>query len=45
LQDFVARTGIDELMVACAIYDHDARARSYELLKGLDLTSRERAAA
>ena len=45
LQDFIVRTGVDELMVACAIYDHDARARSYELLKRLDLKSRARAAA
>jgi alkanesulfonate monooxygenase SsuD/methylene tetrahydromethanopterin reductase-like flavin-dependent oxidoreductase (luciferase family) len=25
---FVARTGVDEVMVASAIYDHDARKRS-----------------
>ncbi len=28
LADFVARTGVDEVMVASAIYDHDARKRS-----------------
>ncbi len=32
LARFVERTGADELMVASAIYDHDARRRSYELL-------------
>ena len=28
----VAETGADELMVASAIHDHDARVRSYEIL-------------
>ena len=28
LADFVARTGVDEVMVVSAIYDHDARKRS-----------------
>jgi luciferase family oxidoreductase group 1 len=32
LQRFVERTGADELMVSAAIYDHDARKRSYQLL-------------
>ncbi len=32
LQDFIARTGVDELMVATAVYDHAARIRSYQLL-------------
>ncbi|AWK89298.1 LLM class flavin-dependent oxidoreductase [Azospirillum thermophilum] len=32
LQDFIDRTGADELMVASAIYDHAARRRSYEIL-------------
>ncbi|MDO9709127.1 LLM class flavin-dependent oxidoreductase [Paracraurococcus lichenis] len=32
VQDFVARTGADELMVAAAIHDHAARKRSYEIL-------------
>lgn len=32
LQDFVARTGVDEIIVASAIYDHSARLRSYEIL-------------
>lgn len=34
LESFVAATGADELMVASAVYDHDARVRSYELLAG-----------
>jgi luciferase family oxidoreductase group 1 len=32
LEEFIARTGADELMVASAIYDHSARLRSYEIL-------------
>jgi len=32
LQAFVLRTGADELMVSAAVFDHDARLRSYELL-------------
>ena len=32
LQAFIAETGADELMVASAIWDHNARLRSYELL-------------
>ena len=39
LQAFIERTGVDELMVACAIHDHDARLLSYELLKELDLST------
>ena len=35
LREFVERTGVEELMVASAIYDHDARLKSYELLAGL----------
>jgi len=35
LRDFVARTGIDELIVASAIFDQRAKFRSFELLKGL----------
>jgi alkanesulfonate monooxygenase SsuD/methylene tetrahydromethanopterin reductase-like flavin-dependent oxidoreductase (luciferase family) len=35
LQDFVARTGIDELLVASAIFDQRAKFRSFELLRGL----------
>jgi alkanesulfonate monooxygenase SsuD/methylene tetrahydromethanopterin reductase-like flavin-dependent oxidoreductase (luciferase family) len=32
LNDFVERTGADELMVTSQIFDHRARLRSYELL-------------
>jgi alkanesulfonate monooxygenase SsuD/methylene tetrahydromethanopterin reductase-like flavin-dependent oxidoreductase (luciferase family) len=32
LQEFLGLTGVDELIVASAIYDHAARLRSYEIL-------------
>lgn len=32
LTSFFAKTQVDELMVTSAIYDHDARLRSYEIL-------------
>jgi luciferase family oxidoreductase group 1 len=32
LEDFVARTGADELMVTAQIWDHAARVRSFEIL-------------
>ena len=32
LERFVEETGVDELIVASAIYDHGARLRSYEIL-------------
>ena len=32
LERFVKETGVDELIVASAIYDHGARLRSYEIL-------------
>lgn len=35
LQKFIEQTGVDELIVASAIYDHAARLRSYELLADL----------
>lgn len=31
LQDFIAMTGVDELMVTASIYDHRARLRSFEI--------------
>ncbi len=31
ISDFVARTGADELIVTCQMYDHAARLRSYEI--------------
>ncbi len=34
LDEFVAHTGVDELMVVAAIHDHAARKRSYEILAG-----------
>jgi luciferase family oxidoreductase group 1 len=37
LGEFLARTRVDELIVATAVYDPAARLRSYELLKGLEL--------
>jgi luciferase family oxidoreductase group 1 len=33
LEKFVVETGVDELIVASAIYDHAARLRSYEILR------------
>jgi luciferase family oxidoreductase group 1 len=32
LDQFIAATGVDELMIVAAIYDHAARMRSYEIL-------------
>jgi len=32
LENFIAQTGADEVMVASAIYDHSKRLRSYEIL-------------
>ena len=37
LKEFIDKTGVDELMVSSAIYDHAARLRSYELLAELRL--------
>ena len=31
LGDFIARTGADELMITCQVFDHAARRRSYEI--------------
>jgi hypothetical protein len=31
MEAFVRRTGIDELMVTAAIFDHAARLRSFEI--------------
>jgi luciferase family oxidoreductase group 1 len=31
LQAFIEKTGADELMIACAMFDHQARLRSYEI--------------
>jgi luciferase family oxidoreductase group 1 len=35
LNQFIEKTGVDELIVASAIYDHAARLRSYEILADL----------
>jgi luciferase family oxidoreductase group 1 len=35
LEGFIAQTGVDELMVATAVFDPEARRRSYTLLAGL----------
>jgi luciferase family oxidoreductase group 1 len=32
VEEFIAATGVDELMVVAGIYDHAARKRSYEIL-------------
>jgi alkanesulfonate monooxygenase SsuD/methylene tetrahydromethanopterin reductase-like flavin-dependent oxidoreductase (luciferase family) len=37
LEQFIERTGVDELIVASAMYDHAARLRSYELLSELGM--------
>jgi luciferase family oxidoreductase group 1 len=37
LRDLIARTGVDELIVASAIYDPAAKLKSYEMLKRLAL--------
>jgi len=41
LDDFIARTQADEVIVASAIFDHAARLRSYELLAELYAESAE----
>jgi luciferase family oxidoreductase group 1 len=38
---FVARTGVDELMATAAIFDFEARLRSFELLAGSVLAPRD----
>jgi luciferase family oxidoreductase group 1 len=43
LQEFIERTGADELMVSGAIFDHDARLRSYELLAAVGTQLQPRA--
>ena len=35
LEAFIARTGADELILACHVHDHGARLRSYELVANL----------
>jgi alkanesulfonate monooxygenase SsuD/methylene tetrahydromethanopterin reductase-like flavin-dependent oxidoreductase (luciferase family) len=31
VRQFIERTGADELIVACSMFDHAARLRSYEI--------------
>lgn len=33
MRDFVAASGVDELMLTCHAYDHEARLRSFEIAK------------
>lgn len=35
LRKFIKQTGVDEVIVVSAIYDHGARLRSYEILRGM----------
>jgi alkanesulfonate monooxygenase SsuD/methylene tetrahydromethanopterin reductase-like flavin-dependent oxidoreductase (luciferase family) len=39
LETFLALTKADELMVVCAIYDHDARVGSYKMLAEIARTN------
>jgi hypothetical protein len=32
--DFLSRTPVDELMISCNIYDHQAQLHSYEIAVG-----------
>jgi alkanesulfonate monooxygenase SsuD/methylene tetrahydromethanopterin reductase-like flavin-dependent oxidoreductase (luciferase family) len=41
LSQFVERTGVDELIVASAMYEHPARLRSYEILSKLETMTRD----
>jgi luciferase family oxidoreductase group 1 len=43
LNEFVDMTGVDELMVVSAIFDHEARKRSYEILASTALAGMGRA--
>jgi luciferase family oxidoreductase group 1 len=40
INDFIERTGVDEVIIASAIYDHAARLRSYELVAELFIGGR-----
>ncbi|MGD9914627.1 MAG: LLM class flavin-dependent oxidoreductase [Rhizobiaceae bacterium] len=43
MEEFVARTGADELMVTAQIFDHAARMRSYEILAEIHADMRQAA--
>jgi luciferase family oxidoreductase group 1 len=45
LEGFVEETGIDELMIASAIYDHAARLRSYQIVAAMSVPQPARATA
>jgi luciferase family oxidoreductase group 1 len=40
VENFVARTGIDEMMVTAAIFDHGARLRSFEIVSEVLIAGR-----
>ena len=44
LEPMIAACGADELMVITAVYDHEARKKSYDLLAGAFGLERKRAA-
>jgi len=44
IEAFLRRTGVDELMVTAAIYDHAARLRSFELVAQVAIGADQRAA-
>lgn len=39
IRAFIERTGADELMLTCNMYDHSARLRSYEIVAGMIQTT------
>jgi luciferase family oxidoreductase group 1 len=41
LEAFIARTGADEIMVSCQIFDHRARLRSYEIAAEVAIATAE----
>ncbi|MBX5495144.1 MAG: LLM class flavin-dependent oxidoreductase [Bryobacteraceae bacterium] len=45
LNEFIERTGVDEIIIASAIYDHAARLRSYEIVAEVFIQGRDRCPA
>jgi len=45
LSEFIERTGVDEIIIASAIYDHAARLRSYEIVAEVFIQGRDRCPA
>ncbi|MEP6692910.1 MAG: LLM class flavin-dependent oxidoreductase, partial [Gemmatimonadaceae bacterium] len=39
IEELVARTGADELMITSHVFDHAARLRSYEIVAGLGVVT------